>query len=197
MDKKAIQNERMKGYFIEAAKKIIKEEGVDKLTVKKVADAAGYAQGTLYNYFENLDRLLFHCIKDYFVECEDSVINKIDNYTTVTEKLINSATAYSRYFIEHPNVYQLIFMENLSYPPEEKIGEQGYIPKIIKILRGILEECAQEGIIKEEEVTIIRNLIGNSIHGNLLFFINDVKKVRTKQEVLKKIETEVEYLLKK
>lgn len=196
MNKKEIQAERKKGYFIEAAKKIVRKEGVDNLTVKKIADAAGYAQGTLYNYFENLDRLLFYCVEDFFTECKEFVVNNTADYTTVQEKVINSAKAYSNYFLHNPNVYRLIFLEDLGTLPEEKGSEQGYTPEIIKLLRSILEDCVQEQIIKQDEVKIVGNLIGNSIHGNLLFFINQ-KTQLTEEELLQQIEDEVNYLLKK
>ena len=53
MDKKEIQRQRMMKYFIEAGKQIILEEGVKNVTVRKVADLAGYSYATLYNYFED------------------------------------------------------------------------------------------------------------------------------------------------
>ena len=50
-DKKTIQKRRMMGYFIEAASQIIEEEGMEGVTIRKVADIAGYNSATMYNYF--------------------------------------------------------------------------------------------------------------------------------------------------
>ena len=44
-------------YFIEAAETIIREEGLASLSLRKVADAAGYNSATLYNYFDDLEYL--------------------------------------------------------------------------------------------------------------------------------------------
>ena len=49
---KDIQTERLLRYFLDAAKNIIKSEGLDALTVRSVADKAGYSYGTLYNYYK-------------------------------------------------------------------------------------------------------------------------------------------------
>ncbi|MDX5609295.1 TetR/AcrR family transcriptional regulator, partial [Clostridioides difficile] len=44
-------------YFIEAAQNIMENEGIENITLRKVADMAGYNSSTLYKYFKNLDHL--------------------------------------------------------------------------------------------------------------------------------------------
>lgn len=47
-----IKQKRVMIYFITAAKELIESEGVEKLTVRKAAAAAGYNSATLYNYYK-------------------------------------------------------------------------------------------------------------------------------------------------
>jgi len=47
-----IKKRRVMTYFIEAANEIIKEEGINGITIRKVADKAGFNSATIYNYFE-------------------------------------------------------------------------------------------------------------------------------------------------
>ena len=70
-DKKYIQKKRIIKYFIDAVKQIQEEEGLQAVTIRKVADIAGYNSATLYNYFENLDHLLLFASMDYFQEYVD------------------------------------------------------------------------------------------------------------------------------
>ena len=53
MEKKEIQEQRMRGYFIQATKEIIKGEGIKSVSVRNIADRAGYSYATLYNYFKD------------------------------------------------------------------------------------------------------------------------------------------------
>lgn len=46
-------------YFIEATAAIIEEEGYDHITIRKIADKAGYNSATIYNYFSELSHLTF------------------------------------------------------------------------------------------------------------------------------------------
>ncbi|MDP4092633.1 MAG: TetR/AcrR family transcriptional regulator, partial [Bacillota bacterium] len=56
---KELQKSRMKKYFIDAAKEILVNEGVSNVSVRKVGEVTGYSYATIYNYFKNLDHLLW------------------------------------------------------------------------------------------------------------------------------------------
>ena len=55
----------MRGYFIQAAKEILKGEGLESMSVRNIADQAGYSYATLYNYFKDVKDLILECIKDF------------------------------------------------------------------------------------------------------------------------------------
>ncbi|MFP4661847.1 MAG: TetR/AcrR family transcriptional regulator [Halanaerobiales bacterium] len=186
MDRKTIQEQRKKGYFIEAAKKIIKEEGIKNLTVKKVADLAGFASGTLYNYFSDLNDLYIHCADDFWDECKDYLLAAEDNLN-VKSKIISSSRAYCEYFIDNPNVFELIFLLDFEDVPVEP-------PEVALMLLEALREGVEAGLIPEERLKMIEDLIGNSIHGLLLFIIKK-RTTATREEVLNLVEEEVKYLL--
>lgn len=73
--KKNIRRNRTMRYFIDAAQDILEREGLSGLTIRKVADAAGYNSATLYSYFENLDHLAFYAslryLRNYLVKLRD------------------------------------------------------------------------------------------------------------------------------
>ena len=53
------KEKRVMMYFIEATQELILDEGLEKLSIKKIAEKAGYNSATIYNYFENLEVLIF------------------------------------------------------------------------------------------------------------------------------------------
>ena len=64
MKNKIIQEQRIKGYVIQAAKEILKGEGLKSISVRNIADQAGYSYATLYNYFKdiNLEETFYEAI---------------------------------------------------------------------------------------------------------------------------------------
>lgn len=186
MDRKAIQEQRKKGYFIEAAKKIIKEEGVKNLTVKKVADLAGFASGTLYNYFADLNDLYSYCARDFWDECRDYVLQALKNNEEIKEKIIRSLKSYCEYYINNPNVFELIFLVDFSELPDET-------PEVVYIIMKLTRQSVADGIIPEEKLRMVEETLSNYIHGLLLFYIKGRTRA-SRGDILELIEDEVEFI---
>ncbi|NEN84135.1 TetR/AcrR family transcriptional regulator [Paenibacillus elgii] len=49
--------------LIESAKRCIRDKGIDKLTLKAVAEGAGVTQGTVYYHFKTKEQLLFEIVQ--------------------------------------------------------------------------------------------------------------------------------------
>ncbi len=189
MSRKEIQEKRKRGYFIEAAKKIIREEGTQNLTVKKVADLAGFAPGTLYNYFSNLNALYAYCVEEFWNECKIQVERSVKNIEDPKEKIIVSSNAYANYFIDNQNVFKLIFLEDLKNVPED-IKEKVYNPEVVKLLGEYLKQLT-EG---KKEIEKLGNIVANYIHGILLFFIMD-RADETREEINNLLKDNINYIL--
>ena len=59
MKNKELQEQRMKGYFLQATKDMLKSEGLKSVNVRAIADRAGYSYATLYNYFKDINDLKY------------------------------------------------------------------------------------------------------------------------------------------
>lgn len=123
MTNKEIQRKRMMSYFINATDELIYEEGINRITLRKVADRAGYNSATLYNYFENLDHLLFYAamrnIKDYALALNTYLIdakNSMDVFLKVWE-------CFCDYAYDKPEIYNAIFFPNLEKHFEDYVAE--------------------------------------------------------------------------
>lgn len=110
MVKKTIKKHRNMSYFIDAASKIMNEEGVRSITIRKVADMAGYNSATLYHYFENLDELILYAsirhLKEYTLNLSqylNNVHNNIDKYYKIWE-------FFCKYSFSEPEIYNNIFL---------------------------------------------------------------------------------------
>ncbi|MEW6711726.1 MAG: helix-turn-helix domain-containing protein, partial [Candidatus Riflebacteria bacterium] len=56
-----IQQDRIKNFFLDAAVAIIKNDGPENLSARRIAKEAGYSYATMYNYFKDIDDLIFEC----------------------------------------------------------------------------------------------------------------------------------------
>lgn len=167
-----IQEQRIRGYFIDSAKEIIKGEGIRSISVRTVAQRAGYSYATVYNYFKDFKELIFTCIKDFLEECREFVWQANHPAEKGIERLISLTNAYTRYFVQYQGIFELIFLERvpdlLSY--EELMNE------VNNFLDGILEEdwkfLVESGMISPSDLGHLRWVHKSMVHGQLLFYLN-------------------------
>lgn len=109
MDNKQIQRKRMMSYFIRAAEQIIETEGIDKITIRKVAHLAAYNSATLYNYFEDLDHLVFYTLMKYMKNYTLSLSAAISTCNTAREMVITNWKVFSHYAFSNPKIFYNLF----------------------------------------------------------------------------------------
>ncbi len=191
MDKKELQKQRMMKYFIDAAKALMKQEDMKDISVRKIADLAGYSYATLYNYFRDLEHLLWYVIVDILDELAEKlqVVIQSKNHTGIN-KIKESGRIYILYFLENPNAFRLAFTNNPGVPPEDIVAKLKQ-PTIGGILSKMVYECTND-VAKAE---IISEVLVGMIHGQLLFHIN-LNQI-DKEHLLQSMDNACEILLKK
>lgn len=196
MTNREIQEQRIKEFFVGAAMKIVREEGEAAVTVRRIANEAGYAPGTLYNYFRDLNELLFNCVVEFFQECRDYALEFSREASDPVARLLSIAEAYSSYFLRNPNIYHLVFLADISVPENATVAGH-YQPEIVRISAELLQQCAQEGRVDPADTEVILSFLANTIHGNLLFFLTGRSGNTTETSVLEKIRYEMRWVIER
>lgn len=189
-----LQKERTKQYFIEAAKKAVISDEVSNVTVRKIAEIAGFSYATIYNYFKDLDHLLWHVV----ASCIDDVVHFLEyhlgNKPYTFSKTKEIYREYVGYFLQKPNVFRLIFFHQIGDPPEEF---QGYSdePQLAPLLLSNLEDLKCRSIGKGE-VPILARIITSSIHGMLSLFLSN-KTAQSPNDLKQNVDKMLGFLLLK
>ena len=146
LSNKELQKLRMMSYFIKSAISIIDDEGMDKLTIRKVAKNAGYNSATLYNYFENLNHLTFFCSIRYLSYYAKELPKYLSEAKDELDKCIQVWRCFSKHSYTHPKIYRTIFFSGLSsetinssietyyeiFPEEIELEDFAYMPMLLE-----------------------------------------------------------------
>ncbi|MED1469194.1 TetR/AcrR family transcriptional regulator [Bacillus salipaludis] len=111
------QTVRMMSYFIDATVTIIEEEGLDKVTIKKIGDLAGYNSATIYNYFEDLSHLIFFASISFVKKYTDALPEYLKKARTPLERYLLIWECFCKYSFESPQIYYAVFSANLGTHP--------------------------------------------------------------------------------
>jgi len=168
MIKNVKHEERLKGYFLEAAKNMIRSEGLKSVSVRNIAESAGYSYATMYNYYRNLSELILDCIKDFFGECREYISKEEIPEKNGKKRLIALTKAYIKFFVQYPGIFEVIFLESKPIVPFKP--EMNDI--IEKFLIELLRADALDIFKKDKKTERFLRIHRDYVSGLLLLYIN-------------------------
>lgn len=167
-DKQSIKIQRVKSYFIRAAKNIIISEGVDNVSVRKVADLAGYTFTTIYNYFKDLNELLFEVKNEMIQDLMEYMQGLLPAKTYDLEDLKKTNHYYMDYFIDRPYIFTFFYSYKI-HPINKDTPMLDFSQQYQETYKGFV----QNGIIKESDIPLIAKTMIYTIHGLLSLYFSD------------------------
>lgn len=154
--------------FVSATEKIMQEEGINKVTIRKVSDLAGYSSATIYSYFENIDHLIMFSSLKFL----DEFIAAIPEYTKDCKKSLDVYKAvwkaFAHFAFKKPEIFQVMFFSKIDKKMDSfyteyyciyPINDEGYPKDIQGMLRGtniynrnelLMRQAVEDGFISKE-----------------------------------------------
>ncbi len=185
MSRRDIQRKRTMTFFIDAAREIIEKEGIKGISIRKVADKAGFNSATLYNYFENLDHLIFLAAMRYIKDYVQALPEYIKEAKNSFEKFLMIWECFCKYSFKSPEIYYSIFFAHLDNNFENYVIQYyNLFPEDLEnltedlstmLLRHniyrrnmiTLKDCIKEGFFNEEEISDLNELVLLTYEGML------------------------------
>jgi len=95
--------------ILDAARELFVAEGVEAVSMRKVAVKIGYSATTLYNYFDDKEALL-HALCDMDFGALHDSFKKIGRIADPIERLRKLGQTYITFALRFPSHYRLMFM---------------------------------------------------------------------------------------
>ena len=182
-----VRRKRIMIYFVEATRKLIQTEGVDGLSIRKIAAEAGYNSATIYHYFQDLEHLtLFGSVcylREYILDLSRSLtedMSALQHFRTVY-RCFNQAA------FQNPDIFHNLFFGRHSHMlgevlhtyyyelfPEEL---DGISPSMRQMLvsstmferdRVMMQAMVDEGFVAPEKANITQELI-IAVHQSFIY----------------------------
>ena len=160
MDKLDIKKRRVMMYFIEATQDLILNEGIENLSIKKIADKAGYNTATIYNYFEDLEELILYSSVDYLKIYLKDLRDEISSDMKAIEIYETIYNVFVHHSFEKPEIFHTLFFGKYSYKLEKIIKKYYEIfPDDITGQTDITKSVLVEGNIHNRDLPVIKQMI--------------------------------------
>ena len=142
--------------FIRAAREIIDAEGIDNISIRKIASLTGMNSATMYLYFPDSDVLTTMALMGYLEKYCRALAADMPQMKTPEDALFHSWEVFCRYAFANPCAFQHIFFCRHTVPLAEII-ERYYqlFPDQLKNISGNVLDMLREGSIEDRSWKVL------------------------------------------
>ena len=180
-------------YFLDAAKEMIINEGVESVSVRKIADVAGYSYATLYNYFQDLNELLWCLKQDMINDLVELLQKKMSDVSLDSDGIKRLFNIYISYYIENPNVFKFFYFHNLA-KPNRKLEDIGIEPDFNVMMKETFRNFVLEEKLREIDIEVVGKTCIFTVHGMLTLFLSGNGEL-TEESLNNELDKIIDYLL--
>ncbi len=157
---------------------LLLDKGIKKLTVAEVAKTAGVAKGSIYDYFENKEDIVFEIIRTFILLYQESINEKLDHTLSTREKiflLFDFLLNESGDFDKHHNIYKEYVGINFSTDNEKMVEFNKECREfLLEVKTQIIKEGIAKGEIKPQARELVNGLL--ALEKGYLFIMWSLKK---------------------
>lgn len=164
------QRAEQRSELLDAAHALVKEEGYDGLTIRKLATRAGYAPMSVYSYFEDKHAILMAIAEDSF----SALAKRIDRQRPddPLAGLRMGLVEYAAFGLENPEEYRIVFMTRELHTHDEKEFAElkASNPALLCLLESV-NACLEAQVLKGD-IHAIATVLWTMVHGAISLAIS-------------------------
>jgi AcrR family transcriptional regulator len=175
--------------IINAALKLFVDNGFHGTATSKIAQEAGVANGTLFQYFKTKDELVIALYIHFKDELAEYVTKNTADNTDIKETIKTQVLSSLFWALDNPTKFR--FIQQFHTSPYIGQVEQDVINKQVEPHLTLIQKAIKQGIIKPLPADLVYSLMTNQVFG-LYQFVTSKKLSKAKQH--ETIETTFEML---
>ncbi|NYB27463.1 MAG: TetR/AcrR family transcriptional regulator [Methanobacteriaceae archaeon] len=148
------KKEEKRKTILDAAEKLIAEDGFRDMTMDQVAKDADVAKGTVYLYFKNKNSLCAAVNARINKELNQVIKEKMDLYQTGLEKVVASGTATVEFCLKNMQKWKAItelYQMKFKDPEDPNVKEFLYeVNNMVQMMANGYRQGIKEGTIRED-----------------------------------------------
>lgn len=169
-DRRAREKQEMRQLILDAARQLFIEEGFANVSVRRLAEKIEYSPATIYLYFKDKDEILYAVHNHGFSLYLQSLWG-IEQITDPFEKLKAVCHRYLQFGLNHPELYDLMFIDrapvrHIEDADESDPGRQSYEGFV-----HIVQACIDAGYLPMQDARLASFSLWAYVHGVIALIV--------------------------
>ncbi len=164
-DRREREIQEMQQLILKTAVELFVEEGIDNVSLRKIADKIDYSPGSIYSYFKDKGEIILAIHTEGFNKLYE-MQRSLDNISDPLERLSKMGEVYMKFALENPDYYDLMFIAKSvgeKICEEDKGWEAGQ--RSYEYLRNTVKQCVDEGYFIDTDVDSAAFAFWGVVHG--------------------------------
>ena len=164
-ERRAREREELRTLILDAARELFAAEGVEAVTMRRIADKIEYSATAIYFHFRDKEALLVElCDTDFRAFAQGFAA--MAQIADPVERLRQSGYAYIDFGLRNPSHYRLMFMTPKSVTSKEIVkgdpAEDAYA-----FVKGMVTEILAAGRFRADltDVDLVAQVVWSAVHG--------------------------------
>jgi AcrR family transcriptional regulator len=165
-DRRSRERLELREKILAIAREMFAREGVEAVTMRKIADRIEYSATAIYQYFPDKDALLREiCERDFTALAQQSL--RVAREPDPVERIRKLGRAYIDFALEHPSSYRLMFMTPKTAGQKAMDGQGVPERDAYALLRSVVQECIEQGRLdkKSWDAELVSQSLWAAVHG--------------------------------
>ncbi len=142
--------------FIRAAREIIQNEGIEKVSIRKIAALTGFNSATIYLYFPNADALITLALMSYLEKYCRSLANDMHLMNRPEQVLTHTWEVFCQYAFTYPQIFRHIFYTPHTVALSETVDTYYRLfPQQLENISGDVRQMLHQGEIADRSMTVL------------------------------------------
>ncbi len=185
------KNEYIKEEIFNTAKEIVSKQGIENLSIRKIAKNIGYSPGNIYQYYQNKEAIVEDILKEGYIKLIESISIEPEKNLNMLDLIKFKFENYAKAALDIPEIYREIMINSsdniLKYTGIFKNKKK---QKRIQQLELYLDKAVENKEIKDINTQEVSLILWSSIVGIILRSI--IEKNKDKEIVLDMIESTID-----
>lgn len=163
LERRQRQKTEVRTSILQAAWEVVRAEGWQALSIRKIADAIEYSVPVVYTHFESKDAILHEFTKEGFRLLTEVITQQHDSQTDASRQLEAMAEGYWNFAFAHKEYYQLMF--GLGIPACEQVKRMAEMKAFADIVHAVIQEVIRSGNQPETDAFLKYHTYLSILHG--------------------------------
>jgi len=145
---------QMKKRIQDAALSLFLSDGIEKVTMRKIASKIRYSPATIYNYYQNKNEIFLSLRQEGFARFR-SYQEKSRKQSSAGKRIFAHGRAYLEFGIDNPQFYELMFIIKAPMGEVTNDAERQKSSQSFQYLKDDIASCMEEGLIEKGNVDAV------------------------------------------